>query len=232
MKNLFILFVIGIFITNSAISQTKTYVSSGGEMIFSFATINDHGITQSSTMRWAPVINVQTMLNADFSDHMGIFTGLALRNVGYIYDNYKDPVDNNIIYKKKFRSYNLAVPLGIKIGNLDRLFFYGGYEVELPFLYKEKTFDGGDKISTITGWFSDRQQLFQHGFLAGIQFRNGLNLKFKYYLSEFHNQNFVDSGGIKPYEGLKTNVFYFSLSSYIFKNFNFYSGPSHKNQKI
>ncbi len=231
MKNRCILPVIFTLLTNSAISQTKTYVSSGGEMIFSFATITDHGVSQNSTMRWAPVINIQCMLNADFSDHAGIFTGLALRNVGYIYDNYKNP-ENEAIYKKKFRSYNVAVPLGLKIGNLDKLFLYGGYEVELPVLYKEKTFDGGDNISTITGWFSDRQQLIQHGFLAGIQFRNGLNLKFKYYLSEFHNQNFVDGAGFKPYEGLKSNIFYFSLSTYLFKNYRFIAKQSHKNQYL
>lgn len=227
MKKLTILFILSTFIAVTGMCQSKTYISSGGEMIFSFASITDHGVSQSSPMRWAPVFNLQTMLNADFSSKMGLFTGLALRNVGYIYDNYKNPEDE-VIYKKKFRSYNLAIPLGLKIGNLDKMFIYGGYEVELPFLYKEKTFDGGDKINTITGWFSDRQELFQHGFLVGIQFPYGLNLKFKYYLSEFHNQNYMDSGGIKPYEGLKSNVFYFSLSTYLFKNFSFVSKTSYK----
>jgi hypothetical protein len=227
MKKLTLIFFLSTFITVTGMCQAKTYFSSGGEMIFSFAAITDHGVSQSTPMRWAPVFNIQTMFNADFSDRMGLFSGLAVRNVGYIYDNYKDPA-NEAIYKKKFRSYNLAVPLGVKIGNLNKMFVYGGYEVELPFLYKEKTFDGGDKINTITGWFSDRQQLFQHGFLVGIQFPYGLNLKFKYYLSEFHNQNYADGSGIKPYAGLKANVFYFSLSTYLFKNFSIISKTSYK----
>jgi hypothetical protein len=103
------------------------------------------------------------------------------------------------------------------------MFIYGGYEVEFPFLYKEKTFDGGDKINKITGWFSDRQELIQHGFLVGIQFPYGMNVKFKYYLSEFHNQDFIDGSGNKPYEGLNSQVFYFSLSYLMFKNLDFYS---------
>jgi len=225
MKNIIITVLFSTVFAVSGICQTKTYISSGGEMIFSFANITDHGVTKSSTMRWAPVINIQTMLNADFSSRVGMFSGLAVRNVGYIYDDYTNPADQ-IVYKKKFRSYNLAIPLGLKFGDLSKMFIYGGYEVEIPFLYKEKTFDNGDKINTITGWFSNRQELFQHGFMVGVQFPHGLNLKFKYYLSEFHNQNFVDSGGIKPYEGLKSNIFYFSLSSYVFKNFHYHQKGS------
>jgi hypothetical protein len=220
MKNNFILLVFCLFFAVTGISQTKSYFTSGGEMIFSFADIQHNGYSNSSTIRWAPVFNLQSMLNADFNKHIGLFTGLALRNVGYIYDNYQSPESSGVNLKKKFRSYNVAVPLGIKIGNLDKMFIYAGYEVELPFLYKEKTFVGGDKTNKITGWFSDRQPLFQHGFLVGVQFPYGLNLKFKYYMSEFHNQDFVDNTGSKPYSGLESHVFYFSLSSYLFKNFD------------
>jgi hypothetical protein len=56
--------------------------------------------------------------------------------------------------------------------------------------YKEKTYISGDKTDKITGWFSDRQEIFQHGFLAGVQFPYGTNLKFKYYLSEFSQPGF------------------------------------------
>jgi hypothetical protein len=224
MKQIIISFIFIAFLAVSGFSQSKPYVTSGGEMIFSFANIQKNGVTESSTMRWAPVINAQCMLNKDMSENFGLFTGLALRNVGYIYDNYDLDEELGTV-KKKFRSYNVGVPVGIKVGNLDKMFFYGGYEVELPVLYKEKTFDGGDKIDKITGWFSNRQELFQHGFLVGIQFPYGANLKFKYYLSEFHNQNFTDGSGNKPYQGLKSNIFYFSLSFMLFKNMD-YNNPT------
>ena len=205
MKKILVILISSFFIISNSYSQ-NTYFTSGGEMIFSFASINDNRYSESSTIRWAPFFNVQSMLNMDFSDNMGLFTGLAIRNVGYIYDNYSDM--EGAIVKKKFRSYNLGLPLGIKLGNLDKFFIYGGYEIEVPFVYKEKTFDGGDKIDKITGWFSKRQNLFQHGFLVGIQLPFGSNIKFKYYLSEFHNQDFTDKAGNKPYAGLESNIFY------------------------
>jgi hypothetical protein len=214
-----ILFIVAciIGITSTGLSQSKVYYSVGGEMIFSFAAIEDQGQEASSLMRWAPVFNFQGFVNSDISEHLGLFSGLAIRNVGYIYDDYHDPV-TDIVNKKKFRTYNLAIPVGLKFGNLSKMYFYGGYEIEFPFHYKEKTFDDGDKIDKITGWFSNRTENFQHGLLAGIQFPEGINLKFKYYFSEFHNQDFTDSAGVKPYEGLKSNVFYFSLSYAMFQD--------------
>lgn len=218
MKTIVTFLALNVLMVVNAFSQySKPYYSVGGEMIFSWADMTDQGQEANSLMRWAPVFNLQSFVNSDMSPHFGIFSGLAIRNVGYIYDNYRDPVTDNI-YKKKFRTYNLAIPAGIKIGNLSKMFFYGGYEIEFPFVYKEKTFDDGDKIDKITGWFSNRTESFQHGVLAGIQFPEGINLKFKYYFSEFHNQDFTDSAGNKPYGGLESHVFYFSLSYAMFQD--------------
>lgn len=208
-------------LSQSNASPSKAYVTSGGEIIFSLANIEQNGASENSTLRFSPVFNFQVMLNKDLSKNFGLFTGLALRNVGYIINDYQD-TSNHLSYKKKFRSYNLGVPVGLKIGNLDKIFFYGGYEIELAMAYKEKTYEGGDKIDKITGWFSNRQELFQHGFFVGIQFPYGGNLKFKYYLSEFHNRDYTNNAGIKPYGGLKTNIYYFSLSFFLFKNLDFY----------
>jgi hypothetical protein len=231
MKRLTFAFLFIILLTTVGFSQSKPYVTSGLEMIFSLADIQDKGSSENAILRWAPILNIQAMLNKDISEKFGLFTGLAVRNVGYIYGGYTDPA-TDIVYKKKFRSYNLAVPFGIKLGNLEGMFIYGGYELELPVRYKEKTFDNGDKINTITGWFSNREEPFQHGFLVGVEFPYGLNVKFKYYLSEFHNQNYTDGSGTKPYEGLKSHIFYFSLSSYLFKNFDFYTTPAKKSNNL
>ena len=231
MKRITSVLILTSLLSIAGFSQSKTYVTSGAEMIFSFASIEDDGQDAESILRWAPVVNLQSMLNLDVSSRAGLFTGLAVRNVGYIYGDYTDPSNDNV-YKKKFRSYNIGIPVGIKIGNLEKSFIYGGYEVEFPFLYKEKTFEGGDKINKITGWFSKREELIQHGFLVGIQFPYGLNVKFKYYLSEFHNRDYVDASGNKPYAALKSNIFYFSLSSYLFKNFDYYTPSTKVNQKM
>ena len=217
---LFVLsFTVQVF-SQSKENKSKAYLTSGGEFIFSFANVEQNGNSESSTVRFSPVFNLQVMVNQDMNKNFGLFTGIAVRNVGYIMNDYKDP-SNNLFYKKKFRTYNLGVPLGFKVGDLDKTFFYGGYEIEMAFTYKEKTYEGGDKIDKIAGWFSDRNELFQHGFLAGVQFPRGVNLKFKYYLSEFHNQNYTTNAGIKPYGGLKANIMYVSLSFFLFKNLDF-----------
>jgi len=207
--------------SQSTTSKSKAYVTSGGELIFSLASVEQNGSSESSVVRFSPTVNLQAMLNKDMSKNFGLFTGLALRNVGYITRDYVDP-SNNLSYKKKFRTYNLGIPVGFKVGNLDKTFFYAGYEVELAFVYKEKTYEDGDKTDKITGWFSDRNELFQHGFLAGIQFPYGANLKFKYYLSEFHNRDYTNSAGIKPYAGLKSNIYYFSLCFFLFRDLDVY----------
>lgn len=223
-----LLLVSGLYAQNKDTPRKETYITSGMEMLFSFANIKENGDQKGSILRWAPLINVGARLNKDVSNKLGFYTGLSLRNVGYIYGEYKTNTVPQYYYKKKFRSYNLCIPLGIKIGEMDRMFFFTGYEVDFPILYKEKTFDQGDKIDKITGWFSKRQEWFQHGFMVGVQFRYGLNIRFKYYLSEFHNQDFVDSNGVKPYQGLRSNIFYFSFGSYLFRDRTINTSKSYK----
>jgi hypothetical protein len=218
--------------TGTVYGQTKYYTTSGGEMIFSFATIDDNGREESAVIRWSPFFNFQTMFNADFTPNFGLYGGLAVRNVGFIYDQYRIYDETNpdeyTTVKKKFRSYNVGVPVGFKVGDLKKFFLYGGYEVELPVNYKEMTFEGDRKADKFNVWFSKRQEQFQHGFLVGIQFPYGANIKFKYYLSNFHNQDFTDGNGNKPYAGLKSNVFYISFNADLFKNTKFYPTSSEK----
>jgi hypothetical protein len=197
-------------------SQSNSYWSSGGEMIFSFASIDNNGEEGGEIMRWAPVFNGQVMYNYDASGHFGLFTGFAIRNVGYIYNRYTFKEDGkDITVKKKFRTYNAGIPLGIKIGNLKKTFIYAGYDFEFPFHYKEKTFRD-DKKTKKSAWFSSRVEQFQHGFMVGIQFPYGANIKFKYYLSGFHNMDYTESDGSKPYDGLNSNIFYVSLNFNLF----------------
>lgn len=202
-------------------SQSGAYVTSGTELIFSFADIDQTGSPAESNIRFAPVINLQSNVNRDFSKSVGFFSGLALRNVGYRMDGYVDP-SNGQTYEKAFRSYNLGIPLALKFGDLDRVFFYAGYEIEVGVLYKEKTYENDDKINKITGWFSDRQNIWQSSLMAGVQLPYGGNLKFKYYLTEFHNRNYTGAGSVRPYGDLTSHVFYFSLSFFLFKDTEVY----------
>jgi hypothetical protein len=191
-------------------------------MIFSFATIDNQGYDQGNIMRWAPVINPQSMVNIDFGKYFGLYTGLAIRNVGFIYDN---PIDN---IKYKFRTYNLGIPVGFKIGKLNKMFLFAGYEVEFPFVYKEKKFVNEEKVDKDVIWFSNRVEPVQSSLMAGIQFPYGATIKFKYYLTNFHNRDYTVTSNEEPYKpyDFKSNIWYFSLAWNVFTNWKDYS-PMH-----
>ena len=80
------------------------------------------------------ILNIQSLLHIDMSEKFGLFTGLGYRNVGYIYDNYSTvpPVDVTQPIKKKFRTYNIGIPVGVKLGNMDGL--YSMADTKLNFL--------------------------------------------------------------------------------------------------
>ncbi|WP_020533683.1 hypothetical protein [Flexithrix dorotheae] len=207
-------------LSNTYAQDAELYSTSGLEIIFSGAAVHEKSGQQGSNiLRFAPVFNFQSMLNYDANPNLGIFSGIAIRNVGFIYD------PPNSGERKKYRTYNLGVPFGVKIGQLRQGFFYGGYELELPFHYKEKTIVNEQK-SKFSVWFSNRTPTLTHSFFAGIQLPKGFNLKFKYYLTNFFNHGYTetDSDGntSQPYAGFDANVFYISLNANLFKNVKFY----------
>ncbi len=222
MNKIILTLFIGLFLSSFGYSQSKLYSMTGWEMIFSWADSEYLEGDGNTIMRWAPVLNLQSTLNYDLGEKFGLYTGLSLRNVGYIMDNYIDREDHQV--KKKFRTYNVGLPLGVKVGNLKKFFVYAGYDVEWAFNYKEKTFKDGNK-DKLTRWFWDedvnRWEQLQHGIFVGVQFPYGANLKFKYYFSEFHNQGYTQQDLYMPYAGLKSNVLYISLNFFIFKDSKF-----------
>jgi len=200
-------------------AQDKFYTSTGMEMQFSWAVIKQNGIEASSIMRWAPVFNIQTFFNYDLNENFGVFSGIGIRNVGFIYDEDE-------YTRKKYRTYNLGVPFGIKAGNLKKLMVFAGYEIEFPFTYKEKTIINEQK-SKYKVWFSGRVPVVYNTLFVGVQLPKGLNLKFKYYLTNFFDKDFVeidqDSGEpFKPYESLDVNILFISLGMNLFKDKDFY----------
>ena len=216
---MFVLLVLCFFNSEKSISQSgDLYVTSGLEFIFSKGGTDNDG-----PVRWSPVFNIQFNLNKDINNLLGVYTGLAIRNIGFIWD---DP--NNTDVRYKFRSYNLGIPVGLKIGNRNGLMLFGGYEFELPIHYKEKMFVD-EKKEKFTILFSDRVNPIQHSVFAGIQLFSGTTIKFKYYLSDFHNKTYTDSTGAQPYANLNSNIFYVSLNFNLFKNAEFYYKEVDKN---
>ncbi|AZQ63628.1 hypothetical protein EI427_15765 [Flammeovirga pectinis] len=240
LRRFFILFSCSFFALIGSVSaqdkqQKKTdyYVTGGLEVIFSGTTgiqIDGQEIN-SGVMRFAPVFNWQTVFNADFSPHFGLYSGFSIRNVGMIFDVPSEHItaDANGLkspVRKKVRTYNLGIPIGLKVGNLHGLFFYAGYEFEMPFQYKEKTFVSERKEDKFSVWFTDRVN-FQHSLMLGIQFPYGTNLKFKYYLNDYFNSSWGANqknmvGTDLSYNQISGNVFYISLNFSLFRNTKFY----------
>ncbi|MEP2026901.1 MAG: hypothetical protein ABJH98_08950 [Reichenbachiella sp.] len=192
-----------------------TYVTTGGEWIFSFGGTDNDG-----AIRFSPVVNFQINVNKDLSDNFGIYSGFAVRNVGFIWD---DPDSAQI--RKKFRTYNMGIPIGLKVGDSNGMMLFGGYELEIPFNYKEKTFVNEKKEDKFNVYFSDRVPSLYHALFAGIQFYSGISLKFKYYLTNFHNKSYsevVNGVEVMPYQDIDSNVFYLSLNFSLFRNTEFH----------
>jgi len=235
MKTL-ILTIVTVFISVllSAQAEEGWYISGESEMIFSFADIEaPNELDAETVLRWSPVFNFAGHLNKDISDNLGFNIGLAIRNVGFISDfDFEDPTGDfnpDNINKMKFRTYNAGIPVGLKLGKLSQekpFFLFAGYEIEFPLHYKQKEFDGGEKVNKRTAWFSDRVNPVQQAVWGGIQFPQGFALKFKYYLDNFFNEdfdNFKSDEIITDYELFNANVFYFSLEWFPFQNVDYYT---------
>ena len=198
---------------NTRTAPGKVYSSGSGEWILSVPLLDVNGSEKGGIVRFSPFFNVQGMLNYDFGNHFGIFTGISIRNQGFIYQ----VPDTTLRFK--FRTYNVGIPVGFKLGRMNQTLFFAGYELELPFNYKEKRFENERKEDKFNVWFSDRNtDLFQSVFV-GVQGPGSTTLTVRYYLTNFHNQDFSETkDGVttKPYAGLNANILAFSVGYALF----------------
>jgi hypothetical protein len=227
MKRNILILVLALSVFTLKAQNENIYLSTGGEIILSGADMNFNGTDVNTNMRFTLFFHLQTQLNFDLSNNVGLYTGLAIRNVGLIMEDYYqnvgydvDQTDPN--YNKntkiKHRSYALGFPIAIKLGSFDDNFFvYGGAEYEWMFHYKQKKFIDGEKYK-FTQWNSDRVNTWIPSWFVGLQFPGGINLKFKYYMNDFLNKDFVgqDFGVDVDYSQFEsTGIWYISFSTMI-----------------
>lgn len=151
-------------IGQSTDTNKKSYTTTGGEMIFSWAQVKKGGEDATAIVRWSPVFNFQFQYHNDFSSRAGFFTGVNIRNVGFIFD---DPTTVNTRYKA--RVYDLGVPVALKLGNMRGLCLFGGYEIEFPFNYKEKRFVNEVKEERIRRGLAVKSQVITS--LSSLEFK-------------------------------------------------------------
>jgi hypothetical protein len=212
MKKIVLGFImIGGFIS-TALAQSDVYTLSSGELIFSGAEVTNSGQSVNTDMRFTCFFHAGQYLHADFNNNLGLYTGLALRNVGIITkDVANEMVLNSTPEKIVRRTYNLGVPLALKLGVFDKgtYVFFGG-EYEWLMHYKEKQWINGNKQKS-GEWMSDKTKNFVPSVFAGVQFPGGLHLQFKYYLDDFLNHKYKSA--YDDYTTLsESRMFYLSVS--------------------
>ena len=240
-KKLYVLAILSLGLISISAMAQKVYTESSGELIFSssqasftqeFLDKYEGASHQSNNVRFTCFFHVAQYLHYDFSNNAGIFTGLGIRNIGIITDETLPQQvsggDGEVPYagyKIIRRQYTLGLPLALKVGAFDKhLFFYGGGEYEMAFHFKEKYWTGTDDRSGTkskdTEWFSSQTPTFMPSVFGGIQFPYGLNVKFKYYLTDFLDADYKGNGnkvGGSAYDISdnsryeKSNMFYLSI---------------------
>jgi hypothetical protein len=213
MKKILLLLTILLLMSLPHSKAQKVYPITSGALLFQFANVE---IESSSVTNTPPRLTLffhwGQYYHFDVADHLGFYTGLALRNVGFIYDD-------NTPRKTVRRAYTLGVPLALKLGAIkDHLYIFGGGEYEMLFHYKGKRwFNDNRKGSKVkdTEWFSNKTELFVPSVFAGIQFPKGFNIKFKYYLGDFLNLDYTgpDLGdpNVSFSDFTKLDMFYISI---------------------
>lgn len=205
------------------ISPRTFYLSSGADAsLLSTSTLSRPGRTgqRLTTPRYTSVLHLGFQLNYDFSESWGIYTGLGVKNIGFIEKYFGG--DSTVIR----RVYTLGVPLGIKWGQMNRgayVFLGGG--LDMPFHYKEKGFvRRGDKDKN-REWFSERTPTFMPHVFLGYRHSSGLRAKLQYYPANFMNPDFTQYRGTqayRPYAGYDVQLIMLSLGMDI---------PYHKKHK-
>jgi len=214
MKKFLLIVVLFISVPLIQVNAQKFYHTLGWEFLFQWAYIEKTGPSIVSTpVRFTGFLHLGSYYHLDFTNNIGLYTGLAVRNVGFIYDE-------DVPQKTIRRSYTLGLPVALKLGSFkDHLYFFGGGEYELLFVYKGKRWmsyeRSGPKLKE-TAWFSNKTERFVPSVFAGVQFPGGVNLKFKMYLGDFLNINYVgpDFGqqDVSFAEFTKINLYYISVS--------------------
>lgn len=231
MKRLTLPALLGLILFTCNLSGQKIYPISSGEIIFSNGTIeftdefmqeNPYAQAAKVPVRFTVFFHYTQFWHFDLTENFGFFTGLGIRNIGIISDerlSFNNPTNENAYedYKIIRRLYTGGIPLSIKIGSFkDNLYLFAGGEYEFAIHYKEKYWNANTRSgskSKYKEWFGSQTPAFLPSVFVGAQFPGGFNLKFKYYMNNFLNNNYKNKNQISNLERYKTSqVWYISLS--------------------
>lgn len=186
----------GIF-SSAIIDKTPVFITGVGPQ----PAVRTYG-----TLRFSYILNFGFTFNYNVSRHFGIYTGIDVKNIGFI-----EKVSGTTI---KRRTYNLGAPVGIKIGNMraKRAYLFMGGGADLALNYKEKHFViRNGKSPKFNEWFSERTPMIMPYAFAGFAFNRGITIKAQYYPNNFLNPGFITNAGATPYYGYDVQLFMVSV---------------------
>lgn len=191
-------------------NDRRAYWSTGLDgSILSSSLLSKGGNTSKMTLpRFTAFLHFGGNLNYDVSKHFGIYTGLGIKNIGFI--------EKNGGVSTIRRNYTIGIPLGIKFGKMNYgSFGFLGTGIDFPFNYKEKSFTKRtNKDVKFNEWFSDRSPAAMGYVFVGAYLQPGMTLKLQYYPGNFLNPNFevIEDGiALRPYAGYEVHLILLSL---------------------
>jgi hypothetical protein len=169
--------------------RKKFYWSSSLDMFIFSSSIMEKApaSSQLTTLRFTYFPNFGFNFNYDISKHVGLFTGINLKNIGF---TEKIAIADSTI---KRRVLTLGAPLGIKFGNINKhSFAFAGGGVDVPVNYKQKGYIRRGNKDKFNEWFSDRTPLIMPYVFAGFSYSPGISIKLQYYPVNFLNTGFTE----------------------------------------
>lgn len=161
-----------------------------------------------STLRFSYFFNISFNFNYDLSKRAGFFTGLGIKNIGFI-----DKIADSTV---KRRVYTIGAPIGVKFGNLGkRKFAFAGGGLDIPFHYKEKGFKNRSAKKKESEWFSDKPSFLMPYVFVGASVNKAIELKLQFYPMDFMNSSYTiptTAGYVYPFASYNAqNLFYLSI---------------------
>ena len=163
------------------------------------------------TVRFSLFLNTGLTFNFNLTQTVGVFTGIDIKNIGFNDFTYGDSTI-------KRRSYNVGIPLGIKIGNMDdkKPFGFIGGGLDKPINYKQKQYlVRNQKTVRFNEWFSDRTPVLMPYVFIGAALKEGAVFKLQYYPGNFLNPNYKTSKGLEPNYGYDVHVLVLSAGYWV-----------------
>lgn len=169
-------------------------------VIFSTALIDNGGKQSLGTMRFSGFFHIGFTYNYNFSKNIGIYTGLDLKNIGFI-EKYSF---NDMTVKQ--RVYAVGVPVGLRLGDIKkRDYFFMGGGLDVAVHYKYKFWSNSQSKFKTNDWFSSNTELLLPYVFAGIGV-SGTTFKIQYYPTNFLS----NSASYNP-ANAKVNLLLFSV---------------------